>query len=105
MFYNNKILLIIFNLILLSIQGQERQEKYRKESYDKIYGLFESYSENDDRAMSFVNRYIDKAKKERNLSKLIEGYEEAIYYNKSIDRKLSYADSTIITAKKYNNPD
>ncbi len=104
MFYNNKILLIIFNLILLSIQGQERQEKYSKESYDKIYGLFESYSENDDRAMSFVNRYIDKAKNERNLSKLIEGYEEAIYYNKSIDRKLSYADSTIITAKKYNNP-
>ena len=54
MFYNNKILLIIFNLILLSIQGQERQEKYLKESYDKIYGLFESYSENDDRAMSLL---------------------------------------------------
>lgn len=49
MFRNNKILLIILNLILLSVQGQERQGKYYKESYKKIYGLFESYPENDDR--------------------------------------------------------
>lgn len=105
MFRNNKILLIIFNLYLLFIQGQKRQEKYREESYDKIYGLFESYPENDSRALVFVTMYIDKAKRENDFEKLIEGYEEAIYYSKDIDRKLSYADSTIITAVKYNNPD
>lgn len=105
MFRNNKLLLIILNLILLSVQGQERQGKYYKESYKKIYGLFESYPENDDRAMVFVNRYIHKAKSEQNLKKLIEGYEEAIYYTKNIDRKLSFADSCIVTAIKYNDKD
>lgn len=91
--------------MLLSVQGQEQQGKYYRESYENIYGLFESYPENDNRAMVFVNRYIEKAKREHNLKKQIEGYEEAIYYTKSIDQKLSYADSCIVTAIKFNDKD
>lgn len=49
--------------------------------------------------------YIEKAKEESNYKELIQGYEEAIYYDKDIDDKLIYADSAIIAAKKYNNPD
>lgn len=102
---NNKILLIIFNLFLSLIYGQNGQEKLREESYEKIAGLFDAYPENDEKALLFVKMYIDKAKKENDYKKLIRGYEEAIYYNKNIDHKLSYADSTIITAKKYNDND
>ncbi|MEN2436485.1 helix-turn-helix domain-containing protein [Weeksellaceae bacterium A-14] len=102
---NNKILLIIFNLLLLLIDGQNPKNKWQGESYEKIAGLFNSYSENDENALVFVKMYIDKAKKEGDYKKLIRGYEEAIYYNENVDHKLSYADSTIIIAKKYKDND
>jgi tetratricopeptide (TPR) repeat protein len=101
---NNKILLLIFNCFLLLIQGQKHIEKPQIESYKKILGLIDAYSENDERALVFVRMYIDKARKEDNYEELIWGYEEAIYYSKDIHDKLIYADSAIIAAKKYNNP-
>lgn len=101
---NNKILLLIFNCFLLLIQGQKHIEKPQIESYKKILGLINAYSENDERALVFVRMYIDKARKEDNYEELIWGYEEAIYYSKDIHDKLIYADSAIIAAKKYNNP-
>ena len=74
-------------------------EKYQVESYKKISGLIDAYSENDERALEFVRMYIEKAKEECNYKELIQGYEEAIYYDKDIDDKLIYADSAIIAAK------
>ncbi|MDV4129630.1 hypothetical protein BAS06_06775 [Elizabethkingia miricola] len=102
---NNKILLLIFNCLLMLLQGQKPIEKYQVESYKKISGLIDAYSENDERALEFVRMYIEKAKEECNYKELIQGYEEAIYYDKDIDDKLIYADSAIIAAKEYNNPD
>lgn len=96
---------MIFNCLLLLVQGQRRVEKQEAESYKKISGLFEAYSENDDRALVFVRMYIDKSKKENNFKKQIQGYEEAIYYSKNIDYKLIYADSAITVAKKFNDQD
>lgn len=90
---------------MLLLQGQKPIEKYQVESYKKISGLIDAYSENDERALEFVRMYIEKAKEESNYKELIQGYEEAIYYDKDIDDKLIYADSAIIAAKKYNNPD
>lgn len=46
---NNKILLLIFNCLLLLLQGQKPIEKYQVESYKKISGLIDAYSENDER--------------------------------------------------------
>lgn len=100
MHYHNRILLLIFNLFFSVLYGREQQR-----SYKEISALFEGYTENDERAMVFVNLYIEKAKKDRNYKKLIRGYEEAIYYTKKSARKLSYADSTIVTALKSNDPD
>lgn len=98
--YRNRILLLIFNLFLAITKGQEQQEQ----SYKEISGLIDAYSENDERAMVFVKMYISKAKKENQLKKLIRGFEEAIYYSKETDRKLSYADSAINTALKSTEP-
>ncbi|SDQ99631.1 AraC-type DNA-binding protein [Chryseobacterium soldanellicola] len=100
MHYHNRILLLIFNLFFSVLYGREQQR-----SYKEISALFEGYTENDERAMVFVNLYIEKAKKDRNYKKLIRGYEEAIYYTKKSARKLLYADSTIVTALKSNDPD
>ena len=105
MFRNNKSLLIIFNLSFLLAYAQERQKIYKEESYEKISGLFDAYSENDERALVYVKLYIDKAKHENKATELIRGYEEAIYYSRNVDRKLSYADSIIITAEKNGDKD
>ncbi len=96
---------MIFNCLLLLMQGQRRVEKQEVESYKKISGLFDAYPENDERALVFVRMFIDKAKKENNYKKQIQGYEEAIYYSKNIDNKLNYADSAITVAKKFNDLD
>lgn len=101
MCYHNRFLLLIFTFFLSLIQGQNLKEQ----SYKKISGLFNSYSENDERAVVFVNLYISKAKKDHNLKKLIRGYEEAIYYSRDVNRKLLYADSAIITAMQYKRDD
>lgn len=76
-----------------------------KLTYKTISDLYAGYPENDERAMVFVNRYIEKAKKEHCLNKQIIGYEEAIFYTKNIDRKLSYADSAISVALQAKVPD
>lgn len=103
---DNKIVLILFNLLLLFVQGQKRlHTSDEEESYKKLSGLFNAYSENDERALKYVKLYIDKAKRERNFRELISGYEEAIYYNKEINRKLSYADSAVIIALQIHDPD
>lgn len=105
MYNNSRILLLIFNLLFLLAQGRAGSEDREVISYGKISGLFDAYSENDERAMVYVNMYIDKAKREHNFIKEIRGYEEAIYYSKNVDHKLLYADSAIITAKKFNDID
>lgn len=99
--YHHKILLLLFNLFSFFLTAQELQNL----SYKKISDLYAGYPENDSRAMVFVNRYIEKAKKEHFLKKQINGYEEAIYYTESINKKLSYADSAISIAYKTNDPD
>ena len=69
-------------------------------SYAKLTALFDAYPENDGRAMTFVNLYIAKAKKEKKVSKVIAGYEEAQYFSKSADTKIKYADSAVAVALK-----
>ncbi len=94
------LLLLMFVLPLSVTQGQQKQNSYRK-----LSSLFNSYDENDERALVFVNKYIGKAKSEKNVLKLIAGYEEAIYYSSNPQRKLLYADSAIRVALHSKNPD
>ncbi|WES98304.1 helix-turn-helix domain-containing protein [Chryseobacterium arthrosphaerae] len=97
---NNTYFLIIFIFFVSFFQSQETQN-----SYKKLSSLFNSYQENDERALVFVKMYIEKAKSENNYLKLIAGYEEAIYYSNTPQRKLIYSDSTIVTALKSKNKD
>jgi len=101
MHYYKRILLLIFNLFWCFIDGHQ----FPKRSYKEIAALFNAYKENDERAMVFVNLYLKKAKNERNLNKLIRGYEEAIYYSEEPERKLLYADSAIVYAVKSGDDD
>ncbi|MGE8514445.1 MAG: helix-turn-helix domain-containing protein [Chryseobacterium culicis] len=97
----NKLLTIIF-LLLLEVFYAQGSNQY---SFKKLAGLFDSYSENDERALVFVQLYISKAKKEKNLKKQIEGYEEAIYYSNETAKKLKYGDSSIIVSLESGDAD
>lgn len=97
---NNTYFLILFIFFVGFFQSQEKQN-----SYKKLSSLFNSYQENDERALVFVKMYIEKAKSEKNYLKLIAGYEEAIYYSNTSQRKLIYSDSAIVTALKSKNKD
>lgn len=99
--YYHKILLLIFNLLSFFIMAQNLE----KLTYKTISDLYAGYPENDERAIVFVNRYIQKAKREHCFKKQIIGYEEAIFYTKNVDRKLSYADSAISVALQTKFPD
>ncbi len=102
---NNRIFLLIFSLFLIIVEGQNQKNNSQDQTFEKIAGLFDSYSENDERALVFVDMYINKAKHEQDFKKLIRGYEEAIYYNSTVKQKLLYADSTVIAAKRDDVPE
>lgn len=95
--------LLLYITIYLSLSFVNAQEMHY--SYKKLSSLINVYPENDERAMVFVNIYIEKAKNEGDELKLIAGYEEAIYYTKSPQRKLLYADSAIIGALRSKDDD
>lgn len=81
------------------------QAQVKENSYAQLSKLFNNYSENDERGLVFVNLYISKAKKEKKLPKLIFAYDEAVYYSRFIDKKLSYADSAVALAVMSKNAD
>jgi len=98
---NQKRLITLILLLAVNIFYCQKKEY----TYKELSTLFNSYSENDERAMVYVNLYIDKARKEQNLKKLIAGYEEAIYFTGKPEKKLQLGDSIIIIAKKSGNSD
>lgn len=75
----------------------------RYSDYYLIRRNYENFSENDSKAIPFINTYILKAKKEQNFKRLFQGYSDAVLYSPSPNDKLKYADSTIIAANLSRN--
>lgn len=95
---------VLLSLLILTYCICKCQE-IKEYSYGNLTGLFDAYPENDERALVYVDMYIAKAKKEKKLSKLIAGYEEAQYYSNSVAKKIQYADSAVTIALKLKNED
>lgn len=74
-------------------------------SYDELRKGYEIYSENDTRAFSYINPYIQKAKKEKKYPELFQAYRDAVFYSKSVDKKIKYADSCLDAAYKSTSDD
>lgn len=72
-------------------------------SYDGLRKKYEHFEHNDANAMPFVIEYVNQAKAEKNYEKLVQGYEDIIYYSPDNNKKLKYADSCIFYAEKANN--
>lgn len=73
------------------------------QSFEEIRSKYESFEENNPRALPYIKQYISKAKKEKDYSYLSQGYLDESYYNSNIDVKLKYADSAIASANKSSN--
>lgn len=74
-------------------------------TYVEIRRHYENLQKNDVRALPNVNRYIAKAKKESNYTQLVQGYRDAVLFNASEYKKLSYSDSMIGAALQSRNKD
>lgn len=87
--------------ILLTILG-ECLFAQKNEEFSDYYILrrnYEGLPENDSSAIPFVEKYIAKAKKEKNYDRLVRGYLDAILFSPSPNDKLKFADSTIWASK------
>ncbi|MCX8525903.1 helix-turn-helix domain-containing protein [Chryseobacterium formosus] len=67
-------------------------------SFQDIRRNYEMSDTGDHRALPFVQMYIDKAKKERNYEKWVQGYRDGVQFSDDIQSKIKYADSTITVA-------
>lgn len=88
-------LLFLFLLISTVFSAQNSLVEYTQ-----LQKTYYQFSENDTRALRFVNRSIDKAKKNQNFRHLTYAYEDALYYSSTGEQKLKYADSAIIFSIK-----
>lgn len=89
-------LLSVFSQLLFS---QQKKEK----TYREIRDYYQKMTIDDVRAMSYVRLYIQKAKKEKNFSKLIQGYRDARQFD--LHNKIKYADSALTISLKYGTRD
>ncbi len=74
-----------------------------KNTYADLRNHYENMEENDERALYFANIYLEKAKKENNSNRIVQGYRDLIFYSKKREIKLQYADSCISYALKSKN--
>lgn len=66
---------------------------------------YEDFPENDQKAFHFLQPYIDKAKKEKNYEKLVQGYKDGVFFAFLSEDKLKYADSMIWAANQSKSED
>ena len=86
----------VFSQLLYSQQKNER-------GFSEIRKTYEKMDIDNIRAMSEVRLYIQKAKKESNFPKLIQGYRDARQFD--FNNKMKYADSAINVSLKYGSRD
>jgi len=72
---------------------------------DQLRTKYEDFEENDVRAFPFIQPYINKAKKEKNYVKLVQGYKDGVFYTSENKDKLIYADSTVWAANLSRDKD
>jgi len=89
-----------FFIIFVLFSGVVFSKDNNPKSYEELRKGYERYSENDTRAFSFINPLIKKAKKEKDYPELFQAYRDGVYYSKSVDKKLKFADSCVDAAYK-----
>lgn len=73
--------------------------------YYELRKKYENLEENDFNALPYIRPYISKAKKEKNYSKLVQGYKDAVLFSSLDEEKLKYADSMVWAANHSKDKD
>ncbi|MEA1851052.1 MULTISPECIES: helix-turn-helix domain-containing protein [unclassified Chryseobacterium] len=73
--------------------------------YDELRKKYENFEENDFRAFQYIRPYIAKSKKEKNYSKLVQGYKDAVLFASLDEEKLKYSDSLVRAANLSGDKD
>lgn len=92
-----------FLIIFLLFSSYVFSEDTSPKSYEILRKKYSNFPEDDGRAFPYLNSYIKKAKAEKRDLELFQGYRDAVYYSKSLDKKLKYADSCLDAAYKSSN--
>ncbi len=74
-------------------------------SYQQIRQHYDNKELNDETALPFIYKFIQKSKRSNDYRGLALGYRDAVAYSSKIDLKLKFADSTIQAALKTKNYD
>ena len=105
MFYKNLIINRLYLLLLFfifSVKISAQNVDYEKMSLDEIEESFANINDNEN-GEKVSKIYIKRAKKEKNIEALFRAYRLACFYTIK-PKNLRYVDSTIITAKRINEP-
>lgn len=94
-----KYFLVLFSAFSHLLHSQQKKER----TFSEIRKYYEKMAIDDLDAVPYVKMYIQKAKKEKNLSKLIQGYRDGRQFD--LPNKIRYADSAISVSKKYGTND
>ena len=94
-----KYFLVLFSVFSHLLFSQQKEEK----TFSEIRKNYEKMTIDDMDAMPYVKLYIQKAKRENNLQKLIQGYRDGRQFD--LENKIRYADSAIAASSKYGSTD
>ncbi|MDP9955287.1 helix-turn-helix domain-containing protein [Epilithonimonas hungarica] len=92
-----------FLIIFLLFSSYVFSEDTSPKNYEILRKKYSIFPEDDGRAFQYLNSYIKNAKAEKRDLELFQGYRDAVYYSKSLDKKLKYADSCLDAAYKSSN--
>jgi len=73
--------------------------------YQRLKSSYGHFEKNDEKAFYYLTKFISKARKDSNFTRLVEAYRDAVFFSSTDKSKLKYADSTIWAAKRSKNRD
>lgn len=71
------------------------QKTFSSEDYIRLRKNYEELPENDERALPYIKTYLKEATREKNYNKIFQGYQDAVFYTRDKEKKLSYADDCV----------
>jgi len=95
-----KLLFLLFSGFFNFLLSQEASLDYYQ-----IRKKYENLEENNSQAFPSLHAYINKAKKEKNYEKLVQGYKDGVFYSYLNEDKLKYADSIVWAAGQSKDGD
>lgn len=97
----NRFIIALFLIVSIHFFSQKKVQT----SYADIRSSYKDLKTDDETALPKVLQYIQKAKSEGRLDRLIQGYRDGRQFSRVFDQKIKYADSTISASFDFGDKD